>query len=323
MTKKNLKEAMQRSAALAARSTATRSDALEQVLGGAPASAPAFKILPGARLIPLDQIEPDPKQPRQTMDQAALRDLAASIRENGVLQPITVRWNPEAKIYRIITGHRRVAAAKLARIETVPAIVQPDTFDERRTLQHQLVENIQREGIPPIEEARGLQAFVESQGISQREAAKRLGKQVVYVNELLTILKIEPELLSKGPALPKRALVEIGRGGDRDERERLLKAALASDSPHTEVKREKAKAKEESAPHCRKHYDVPEAQATVTVAFERPAHEVTSEDVITTLTKVVQRLAADGMAATKPTATPKAAGPAQRKGGPRAYQEGV
>ncbi|MBZ5639210.1 MAG: ParB/RepB/Spo0J family partition protein [Acidobacteriia bacterium] len=316
MSKKDLKAAMTRTAALAARSSAAHTGALEQVLGGAAADAPMpAKILPGARLIPLDEIEPDPQQPRQTMDKAALADLAASIRENGVLQPITVRWIAEHKVYRIITGHRRVTAARLAKIGTVPAIVQPESFDQRKTLLHQLVENIQREGIPPIEEARALQAFTESQGISQREAAKRLGKQVVYVNELLTILKIEPKLLVKASTLPKRALVEIGRGKDQAEQERLLKAALSSSTPHAELKREKAKAKESAAPHCRKHYDVPESSATVTVTFDRDSEEVSSEDVIEALTKVVQRLAAEGISVTtKPrTRGPQAVAPRARR----------
>jgi ParB-like partition proteins len=294
MSKKNFKDAMQKSAALAAQSSTVRAGALDQVLGGpAPDALAPAKILPGARLVPLAQVEPDPMQPRQTMDKEALKDLADSIRENGVLQPITVHWNSGSKVYRVITGHRRTAAAKLAKLDTIPAIVQPENYDERRTLQHQLVENIQREGIPPIEEARALQALIDTQGISQREVAKRLGKQVIYVNELLTILKIEPPILAKAAHLPKRVLVEIGRGKSKTDQERLLAAALSSASPHTEVKRAREVKKRATLPRSVRTFRVDSLKATVTVAFAKSDDDVTPEDLVEALTKVVQQLASE------------------------------
>jgi ParB family chromosome partitioning protein len=294
MSKKNLKDAMQKSAALAARSSAGREGALDEVLGGTASGTPApAKILPGARLVPLDQVEPDPQQPRQTMDKDALRDLADSIRENGVLQPITVRWNPSAKIYRVITGHRRTAAARLAKLDAIPAIVQPENYDDRKTLQHQLVENIQREGIPPVEEARALQALIDTQGLSQREVAKRLGKQVIYVNELLTILKIEPQLLARALRLPKRALVEIGRGKNKADQERLLAAALSSGSPHTEVRKARETKKKSSLPRSVRSFRVEDLKATVTVSFAKSDDDVSLDDVIVALTKVLRKIAAE------------------------------
>lgn len=114
MSKKDLKTAMQRTAALAARSSTAREGAFDQVLGAAPQAPGPAKMLPGARLIPIAQVEPDPNQPRQTMNKESLADLASSIRENGVLQPITVRWDAATRVYRIITGHRRAAAARTA-----------------------------------------------------------------------------------------------------------------------------------------------------------------------------------------------------------------
>jgi ParB/RepB/Spo0J family partition protein len=291
MSKKTLKDAMHKSAALAARSSAGSASALDEVLGATPSAVPApAKILPGARLVPLNQVEPDPKQPRRTMDQEALRDLADSIRENGVLQPITVRWNPAARVYRVITGHRRAAAARPAKLDAIPAIVQAENYDERRTLQHQLVENIQREGIPPVEEARALQALIDAQGLSQHGVAKRLGKQVIYVNELLTILKIEAALLAKATHLPKRVLVEIGRGKNRLDQERLLAAALSSSSPHAEVRRARQTKKKATLPRSIRSFRVEEQRATVTVSFAKPDDQVSLDDISSALTKVLRRI---------------------------------
>lgn len=294
MSKKDLKAAMQRTADFAARSSTTREDAFDHVLGAAPAASAPAKMLPGARLVPIAQVEPDPNQPRQTMDKDSLADLAASIRENGVLQPITVRWDAPARVYWVITGHRRTAAARAAGLSEIPAIVQPEAYDQQKTLQHQLVENIQREGIPPVEEARAVQALIESQAISGREASRRLGKGPIYVSELQAILKIEPKLLDKAAHLPKRALVEIGRGKDRAEQERLLNAALTSKSPHTEVKRERDKARQSESPRSVQRFDVKDVGATVAVTFNRDAKDVSSADVLGALAIVVDRLAKDG-----------------------------
>jgi ParB family chromosome partitioning protein len=291
MSKKTLRDAMEKSAALAARSSAGRVGALDEVLGAGPSSAPTpAKILPGARILPLEQIEADPHQPRRTMDRETLQGLADSIHENGVLQAIVVRWEPETKVYRVITGHRRTAAAKLAKLDTIPAIVQPENYDGRITLQHQLVENIQREGIPPIEEARALQALIDTQGLSQRDVAKRLGKQVVYVNELLTILKIEPKLLARAGHLPKRVLVEIGRGKNVTDQERLLATALSSESPHTVVKRARAFKTRAALPRSVRSYKLQDRGATVTVSFNRPDDEVSHDDVLAAVTQVARQL---------------------------------
>jgi ParB family chromosome partitioning protein len=294
MSKKDLKAAMQRTADLAARSSTAREGAFDQVLGAAPAMPAPAKLLPGARLVPIGQIKPDPNQPRKTMNKESLADLASSIREDGVLQPITVRWDASTRVYWIITGHRRVAAGRLAELTEIPALVQADDFNQQKTLQHQLVENIQREGIPPVEEARAVQMFLDSQGISGREAGRRLGKGPIYVSELQAILKIEPKLLDKAAHLPKRALVEIGRGKNPAEQERLLNAALTSKTPHAEVKRERDKARKPESPRSVHRFDVEDVGATVAVTFNRKAETVSAEDVLSALEKVVERLAKEG-----------------------------
>ena len=143
-----------------------------------------------AREIKLSAVRPDPNQPRKKMDPQRLEELADSIRENGVLQPITVTWSDADRCYLIVTGQRRYEAAKRAGIPSIPAIIRPATYDESARLQQQLVENIQREGIPPIDEARAVKTLMESFSLSQRAVARKLGKPQTYIAELFQILRI-------------------------------------------------------------------------------------------------------------------------------------
>jgi len=295
MSKKDLKALMEKNLARDAHSAPERPRRLEPVMSGA-AHAPLdiAKPLAGlAREIELGHIEPDPKQPRTSMDSQSLKDLAASIKENGVLQAITVTWSQQTERYRIVAGHRRVEAAKLAGLISIPAIIKPDSFDERRRLQEQLVENLQRENLPPIDEARGVQTLIESQALSQREAAQRLGKPVVYVSELMSILRIEPPRLKRAKDLPKRALVEIGRAETPGDQERLLAAALAVRNPVAELTRAKAERKEAqrerpTEPTFKAHYGL--GDATLTLMIDKDPEKVTRKYLVKLLEKLIETL---------------------------------
>jgi ParB-like partition proteins len=239
-----------------------------------------------AREVALSHIKADPDQPRRTMNPESLRDLAASIRENGVLQPITARWDASADTYRVIVGHRRVEAAKLAGLKAVPAIIKPDNYDDRLRLLHQLVENIQREGIPPIEEARALQVLLESTGLSQREAAQQLGKPHTYVAELLQIVRLPDELLSLASNLPKRALVEASRGKTAKEQHDLIQQALSSSSPFQKVRASRRET-HKGPKQFKETYRIEGVSGAVTVAFEKPPLQVTPDDIAELLSKVI------------------------------------
>lgn len=295
MSKKDLKAMMEKNLARDAQGAPERPRRLEPVIAGAPyAPLDIAKPMAGlAREIALDHIEPDPNQPRKSMDGQSLKDLAASMKENGVLQAITVTWSEESKHYQIIAGHRRVEAARLAGLSSIPAIIRPDSFDERRRLQEQLVENIQRENLPPIDEARAVQTLIESQGLSQRDAAQKLGKPLTYINELLAILRIDGPRLIRAKDLPKRALVEIARGKNDREQEALLKAALQSKNPWQEVKRartepKEAKTGERGDSTFKAHYRV--GDTTVTVAIEKNPDQVTRKYVVKMLQKLIENL---------------------------------
>lgn len=292
MNKKDLHEAV-RASSVAAEIGADRIDRLVE---GSSDTGPIFKPLPGARMIPVELIEADPKQPRKTMQDESLKDLASSIAEIGVLQPIVVTRIPETGHYVILAGHRRVAAAQLAKIDAIPAIVKTENWSENDRLQRQLIENIHREDIPPIEAARALQTLMEGGSLSQREAAKKLGKPLTYVAELSAILKLGDKMLARATAanLPKRALIEIARAKDPGDQKRLFEAALRSETPWQEVKKTRSeKVREVAPPRFRVAYALAEQGAMVTVHFEKPPESVSAKEVIDALSTVVQKIAGE------------------------------
>jgi ParB family chromosome partitioning protein len=186
--------------------------------------------------IAIDHIQPDPNQPRKEFDAEELRNLSDSIRENGILQPITVYQSDDPELYFIITGERRFRAAGLAGLTSVPCIVRGHDYDRTNIDQQQLVENIQRADLAPIEAARALRDLMKSHSYSQAETAKRLGKPRSFIVELMSILKIPEDLLNRKGAesLPKQTLVEVSRAPE-GERHRLFEVAL-SGSPMRDVK---------------------------------------------------------------------------------------
>ena len=181
--------------------------------------------------IAIDHVEADPLQPRKIFDATELENLAASIRENGLLQPIIVYRSEEPGRYRIIAGERRYRAAVLAGKSTVPCLEMPPDFDRALIDQLQLVENIQRADLQPIEASIAIETYMSRHALSQREAARRLGKPLSFVAELLAIGKIPNELLARAGVaqLPKQVLVEVGRAQEA-EQPRLIEAALAGAS---------------------------------------------------------------------------------------------
>lgn len=138
-------------------------------------------------LIPLNQIEPNPYQPRVTFDEAALSELAASIKTLGLIQPITVRYVSEEK-YQIISGERRFRASKLAGMETIPAYVR--SADDTGMLEMAIVENVQRYDLDPIETAMSYQRLIDECHLTQEQMADRIGKSRVAVTNYLRLLKL-------------------------------------------------------------------------------------------------------------------------------------
>jgi ParB family transcriptional regulator, chromosome partitioning protein len=143
------------------------------------------------RELPIDLVRPNPNQPRKAFDGDALQALAGSMAERGVLQPVLVR--PVAGgTFELVAGERRWRAAQLAGLETLPALVQDR--DDARTLEDALVENMAREDLNPIEEARAVAALVEDLGLTREQVGKRVGRSRVAVSNLVRLLDLPDEV---------------------------------------------------------------------------------------------------------------------------------
>ena len=148
--------------------------------------------------LPLQKIEPNPKQPRRTFDPEALQSLADSIAEHGVVQPLAVR-DAGNGYYQIIAGERRWRAARLAGLTELPVVVLD--ADDRTVIELALIENLQRQDLNPMEEAEGYRVLIEEYGLTQEQAAARVGKSRPAVTNALRLLALPDEV---------RAMVEEG-----------------------------------------------------------------------------------------------------------------
>src|SRR3954454_4380743 len=147
----------------------------------------------GLRDIPTELIRPNPSQPRREFDDEALLALAESVKARGILQPVVVRPLPGGS-YELIAGERRLRAAVIAGVKTVPAVVR-DT-DESERLELALIENMARQDLNPIEEARACATLVEDLGISKEEVGRRVGRSRAAVSNLVRMLELPDEALA-------------------------------------------------------------------------------------------------------------------------------
>ena len=145
----------------------------------------------GVRIVAIDRIEPNPEQPRLAFDQATLDELAASIREHGVLQPILVRPLDGTR-FQLIAGERRWRASRLAGLDTIPALIEE--IDDDTALEIAIIENLQREDLSPLDEAAMYDRMVREHGYSIRKLADKLGKDKGYLENRLRLADAPPEV---------------------------------------------------------------------------------------------------------------------------------
>lgn len=145
----------------------------------------------GSVFLPISQVEPGLNQPRKNFDDETLEDLADSIREHGIIQPLTVR-RLSSGYYQIIAGERRWRAAKKAGLAEVPAVIIE--ADDRKVMELGLIENLQREDLNPMEEAEGYQVLLTDYGMTQEEVARRMGKSRPAVTNALRLTALPPEV---------------------------------------------------------------------------------------------------------------------------------
>lgn len=195
-----------------------------QALGkGLGALIPEVKDKPDSlsqHLVGVDEIFPNPNQPRRKFEKASLQDLAASIREKGVLQAVLVQKVPGG--YELVAGERRLRAARLAGLEKIP--VQVRKLQEEETLELALIENIQREDLNPLEEAQAYRDLQEKYGYTQQEVAKKVGKDRATVANALRLLNL-PEFvrseLLEGSISAGHARALLSLVSERDVRKML------------------------------------------------------------------------------------------------------
>jgi ParB family chromosome partitioning protein len=176
------------------------------------------------RELPVSLIKPNPSQPRTNFDEEALTALAASIEASGVVQPLLVRPLPDGS-YELVAGERRWRAAQQAGLDKVPAVVRDQAEAER--LQAALIENMVREDLNPVEEARACSALVEDLGLTTDELARRVGRSRPAVSNLIRLLELPDEaleLLEKGELSEGHGKALLGAPGN-DVRRRLARDA--------------------------------------------------------------------------------------------------
>ena len=183
------------------------------------------KAVQELRELPIDVIVSNPSQPRRHFDDEALQELAGSVSERGVLQPVLVHLRLDGK-YELLAGERRWRAAKLAGLQSIPALVS--RYDDRASLEVGLIENMARRDLNPVEEARACVTLVKELGITQGQVGRRVGRHESVMSGLVCLLKLSDEILE----LLERGELSAGHGSallrakNLDARLPLARAAI-------------------------------------------------------------------------------------------------
>jgi len=216
-----------------------------------------------ARLVSilLDLIDPDPQQPRKTVGD--LTKLASSIREHGVINPIIVEVSGSGR-YRIIAGERRFAACRSLGLRIVPCIIR--TVADQSRLILQLIENLQRKDLHPVEEARAFKRLIDEFKLTQRDLAQRLGKSLAAVNQTLRILDLKAEVLADvqtSEHASKSVLLEIAKEPDRERQLTLWQQAQAGELTVRKARARKGSASPSGQRAAKATIELAEAKVTI------------------------------------------------------------
>ena len=174
--------------------------------------------------ISLDDIRSNPYQPRKTFDEESLNELASSIKEHGVVQPIIVK--KAIKGYELVAGERRTRASRIAGLKTIPAIIRE--FDDEEMMEIALIENIQRENLNPIEEAIAYEKIIKATNITQEALAQKFGKSRSYITNILGLLKLPDDtkkLVEEGKISASHART-LSKIDDEDEINKLAQRVI-------------------------------------------------------------------------------------------------
>jgi ParB family chromosome partitioning protein len=195
--------------------------------------------------IEVDKIKPNPFQPRREFEESKLQDLAKSIRQYGVIQPLTVNRKevekPDGGLaveYELVSGERRLRASKLAGIATVPVIIRAEYDDDKTKLELAIIENLQREDINPMDRARAFAKLVTDFGLKHGEVGEKIGKSREYVSNTIRLLSLTPEMqqalsdgkIAEGHTRPLLMLIDRPQEQNTLFREIMLKRLTVRDS---------------------------------------------------------------------------------------------
>jgi len=195
--------------------------------------------LGGARLIDIERIKPDPNQPRKTFEKRTLESLAESIKEIGeIIDPLTVTYDERENVFRIISGERRYRAATMVGLERLPCIIKE--VDQKKTLLLQLITNLQREDITPLEESAGIRSLIERFDYSQVDVAKLLNKSRSYISQILGLERLtQParEILQTSE-IAKEVQIQASKEKDPKKQSEILKKASEEGKTVRQIRRD-------------------------------------------------------------------------------------
>lgn len=219
------------------------------------AGKPEMRAVTSPRALPVAQLSPSPLQPRKHFDEEALEELAASIREKGVLQPLLVRPRGDGH-YEIVAGERRWRAAQAAGLHEVPVIIRELT--DGQVLEAALIENIQRTDLNPVEEARAFKALIETFSHTQEQLSKVVGKSRSHIANSLRLLGLPGpviELLEAGKLTAGHARTLVGRADAAELAARIIAEAMSVRAAEDLVRDPPATASSPSAPRAKPEKD--------------------------------------------------------------------
>ena len=244
-------------------------------------------------MLPLPFVEPNARQPRTNLGN--IEELAASIREKGVLEPILVR-NIGPNRYQIISGERRYRAATLAGLDEIPAIELD--VDDKEQLEIALIENIQRKDLTPFEEAEGFQALQQKFGYTHEKISQVIGKSRTTITETLTINDIPDRIRAmcrEAGISNKSVLVQVARAGSEEAMEQVVRAFAAGEMSREELRKQTASKPEPKKAGRPKNFvfEVKDKALpfSLNMSFKKP--NVEKAEVIDALRQLLQRLEAE------------------------------
>ena len=227
--------------------------------------------------IDINDIKPNKAQPRSVFDEDKLRELEASIKEHGVIQPLIIR--PAENGYELVAGERRWRASRLAGLKKVPCIIR--NFDDRQNAIVAIIENMQREDLNPIEEAEGLKSMTEKYGFTQEQVSNSLGKSRTYITNSIRLLKLPKEIqqyVSSGQmsAAHGRTLINVS---DADKQRAICDKIIKNGLSVRETEKLAEKAKDEIKPDRKKRKQTAKKKSSDILAVEEELRKLSGTKV--------------------------------------------